>query len=318
MFVGVDHGTVGLRFAGIKDGKGEVTVFELSRKKAGEMDSDEILGEVEQGLKIEIGEIELLALTYSMGDGFSTIKDIKKVRNKGVRSDKAGSIVGGGTRVFDTIMNAGIPTIMIPGIHAGSEKIDRRIKFFSHCASPEKVGIAYHIYKKGFENFVFADISSNTVTMSVAGGKIIGAIDACIFAPGLYQGPIDLQLLREIEEGEVSANDAFSNAGVLRKKWTTRVGDERLVMDTLSLFAAMEISAMHVLMKDYGVGTSDIKVILTGSVGEKAEIKQRIDRLLDTETEAITKYSAAIGCAEIANAVFYGEKDILGIAVERN
>ena len=318
MFVGIDHGTVGIRFAGLKEEEGGVTIFELSRKKAAEINDEEIIKEVEKGLRIEREGIKLIALTYSMGDGFSSIQDIKKVRNRGVRSGIAGLSVGGGTKVFDAIKNAGIPTILIPGIHAGSEKIDQRLKFFSHCASPEKVGIAYHIYKKGFENFVFADISSNTVTMSVAGGKIIGAIDACIFAPGLYQGPIDLQLLREIEEGEVSANDAFSNAGVLRKKWTTRVGDERLVMDTLSLFAAMEISAMHVLMKDYGVGTSDIKVILTGSVGEKAEIKQRIDRLLDTETEAITKYSAAIGCAEIANAVFYGEKDILGIAVERN
>ncbi len=200
---------------------------------------------------------------------------------------------------------------MIPGIHAGSEKIDSRIKFFSHCASPEKVGVAYHIYKKGFPNFIFADISSNTVTMSVARGIIIGAIDACIFAPGLYQGPIDLQLLRDIEEGEVSANEAFSNAGVLRKRWS--VGDEELVMDTLSLFAAMEIAAMQVLMKDYGV---DASVFLTGSVGEKDEIKQRIDRLLDVKTETITRYSAAIGCAEIAKDVFYGEKDILGIEVE--
>ena len=220
--------------------------------------------------------------------------------------------------MFDAIKNAGIPTILIPGIHAGSEKIDQRLKFFSHCASPEKVGVAYHIYKKGFENFIFADISSNTVTMSVARGKIIGAIDACIFAPGLYQGPIDLQLLRDIEEGRISANDAFSNAGVLRKKWTTHVGDEDLVMNTLSLFAAMEISAMQVLVNDYGVDASNIKVFLTGSVGEKKEIKQRIDKFLDIETETITRYSAAIGCAEIAMSVFYGENDIMGIEVERN
>ncbi len=312
MFVGIDHGTVGIRFAGLKEEEGAVAIFELSRKKAAEIDCEEIIKEVEKGLKIKTEEIDLVALTYSMGDGFSTIKDIKKVRNKGVRSEKgAGARIGGGTKVFDAIKDASIHTIMIPGIHAGSEKIDSRIKFFSHCASPEKVGVAYHIYKKGFPNFIFADISSNTVTMSVARGIIIGAIDACIFAPGLYQGPIDLQLLRDIEEGEVSANEAFSNAGVLRKRWS--VGDEELVMDTLSLFAAMEIAAMQVLMKDYGV---DASVFLTGSVGEKDEIKQRIDRLLDVKTETITRYSAAIGCAEIAKDVFYGEKDILGIEVE--
>lgn len=319
MFVGVDHGTIGIRFAVLKAGEG-VTVFELSRKKATGMDSEEIIAEVENGLKIKTEGIKLIALTYSMGDDFSTIKDIKRVRNRGIRSEEgAGARVGGGTKVFDAIKNAGIPTIMIPGIHAESEKIDRRMKFFSHCASPEKVGVAYYIYKKGFKSFVFADISSNTITMSVVRGIIIGAIDACLGSPGLYQGPIDLQLLRDIEDGRISANDAFSNSGVLQKKWTKAGGDEELVLDTLSLFAAMEISAMLVLMRDYGVESnlaSDCKIFLTGSVGEKEEMKRRINQLLGVETETLTKYSAAIGCAEIAKDVFYGETNILGIRVE--
>ncbi len=319
MFVGVDHGTIGIRFAVLKAGEG-VTVFELSRKKATDMDSEEIIAEVENGLKIKTEGIKLIALTYSMGDDFFTIKDIKRVRNRGIKSEEgAGARVGGGTKVFDAIKNAGIPTIMIPGIHAESEKIDRRMKFFSHCASPEKVGVAYYIYKKGFKSFVFADISSNTITMSVVRGIIIGAIDACLGSPGLYQGPIDLQLLRDIEDGRISANDAFSNSGVLQKKWTKAGGDEELVLDTLSLFAAMEISAMLVLMRDYGVESnlaSDCKIFLTGSVGEKEEMKRRINQLLGVETETLTRYSAAIGCAEIAKDVFYGETNILGIRVE--
>ena len=45
-------------------------------------------------------------------------------------------------------------------------------------------------------------------------------------------------------------------------------------------------------------------------------MKRRINRLLGTETETLTMYSAAIGCAEIAKDVFYGEKNILGIRVE--
>nr|QNO52968.1 hypothetical protein IEHOEKMD_00041 [Methanosarcinales archaeon ANME-1 ERB6] len=320
MFVGIDHGTAGIRFAVLDEGKaGRASVFELSRKKAAEIDTEEIIREIEKGLEVKTEEIKLVALTYSMGDGFSTIKDINKVRNRGVKSEEgAGAKVGGGTKVFDTILAAGIPTIMIPGIHAGSETIDRRMKFFSHCASPEKVGVAYHIYKKGFENFIFADISSNTVTMSVAKGKIIGAIDACLGSPGLYQGPIDLQMLRKIDKGRITANEAFSNSGVLRKNWTNAsAGNEELAMDALSLFAAMEIAAMRVLMTDYGVDAREYKIFLTGSVGEKEEIKQRIDRLLDIKTETITRYSATIGCAEIAKDIFYGEKSILGIGVER-
>jgi len=162
MFVGIDHGTVGIRFAVLDEGEaGRASVFELSRKKAEGIDTEGIIREIERGLELKTEEIKLVALTYSMGDGFSTIKDINKVRNRGVKSEEgAGAKVGGGTKVFDAVKNAGISAIMIPGIHAGSETIDRRMKFFSHCASPEKVGVAYHIYKKGFENFILRSIVS--------------------------------------------------------------------------------------------------------------------------------------------------------------
>jgi putative methanogenesis marker protein 12 len=315
-FVGIDHGTVGIRFAGLDDGaRRAIAVFELSRKKAAEMSDEKIIRAVEVGLDTKVEEIKLVALTYSMGDKISIIKNIKRVKNRGVKSEKgAGVRIGGGTKVFDALKNAALPAILIPGIHAGSEKIDPRMKFFSHCASPEKVGVAYHIYKKGFVNFIFSDISSNTVTMAAAKGLIIGAIDACIFAPGLYQGPIDLQLLRLIEEGVLSANEAFSNAGLLRKRWL-KESNEELVSDTLSLFAAMEISAMRVLMRDYDA--SNCNVFLTGSEGEKEGVKKRINRLLGSKCETLTRYSAAIGCAEIAKDVFYGEKSILGIEVEK-
>jgi putative methanogenesis marker protein 12 len=315
-FMGVDHGTVGIRFARLNDStRRAIAVFELSRKRAAEMSDEKIIRAVEVGLDTKAEEIKLVALTYSMGDEISTIKDIKKVRNRGVKSEKgAGTMIGGGTKVFDTLKNADIPAILIPGIHADSEKIDPRMKFFSHCASPEKVGVAYHIYKKGFVNFIFSDISSNTVTMAVAKGLIIGAIDACIFAPGLYQGPIDLQLLRLIEDGALSANEAFSNAGLLRKRWL-KENNEELISDTLSLFASMEISAMRVLMRDYDA--PNCNVFLTGSEGEKEGVKKGINRLLDVKCDTLTRYSAAIGCAEIAKDVFYGEKRILGIEVEK-
>jgi len=109
----------------------------------------------------------------------------------------------------------------------------------------------------------------------------------------------------------------------LRKNWTNvSAGNEDLAMDALSLFVAMEIAAMRVLMRDYGyyygVEQPSSKIFLTGSVGEREEIKQRIDRLLgiNSETVTITMYSAAIGCAEIARDVSYGAKRILGIKVE--
>jgi len=309
MFIGVDHGTIGIRFAGIEDN--EMRIFELSREEAARMDAEAIVDRVETGLETRTEAIELIALTYSMGDGFSRIKKIEKVNNRGLSGEGgAGTRIGGGTNVFDAIKNSGIPTIMIPGIHARSESIDPRMRFFSHCASPEKVGVAYHIYKKGFEHFIFSDISSNTVTICVANGVIIGGIDACIGAPGLYQGPIDLQLIRDIDSGKLSAGEAFANAGVMRKRITADA------LATLSLFVAMEISAMRVLMNDYGICISANAIFLTGSEGEKEEMKERIDQLLDVKTQTLTRYSAAIGCAEIARDVYYGKNEIMGIKVE--
>jgi len=309
MFIGVDHGTIGIRFAGIEDN--EMRIFELSREEAARMDAEAIVDRVETGLETRTEAIELIALTYSMGDGFSRIKKIEKVNNRGLSGEGgAGTRIGGGTNVFDTIKNSGIPTIMIPGIHARSESIDPRMRFFSHCASPEKVGVAYHIYKKGFEHFIFSDISSNTVTICVANGVIIGGIDACIGAPGLYQGPIDLQLIRDIDSGKLSAGEAFANAGVMRKRITADA------LATLSLFVAMEISAMRVLMNDYGICISANAIFLTGSEGEKDRMKERIDQLLDVKTQTLTRYSAAIGCAEIARDVYYGKNEIMGIKVE--
>jgi len=309
MFIGVDHGTIGIRFAGIEDN--EMRIFELSREEAARMDAEAIVDRVETGLETRTEAIELIALTYSMGDGFSRIKKIEKVNNRGLSGEGgAGTRIGGGTNVFDAIKNSGIPTIMIPGIHARSESIDPRMRFFSHCASPEKVGVAYHIYKKGFEHFIFSDISSNTVTICVANGVIIGGIDACIGAPGLYQGPIDLQLIRDIDSGRLSAGEAFANAGVMRKRITADA------LATLSLFVAMEISAMRVLMNDYGICISANAIFLTGSEGEKDRMKERIDQLLDVKTQTLTRYSAAIGCAEIARDVYYGKNEIMGIKVE--
>ena len=309
MFIGIDHGTTGIRFAGIEDV--DMRILELSREEAARMDAGTIVDKVETSLETRTEEIELIALTYSMGDGFSRIKKIEKVNNRGLSAEGgAGMRVGGGTNVFDAIKNSGIPTIMIPGIHARSESIDQRMRFYSHCASPEKVGVAYHIYKKGFEHFIFSDISSNTVTICVVNGVIIGGIDACIGAPGLYQGPIDLQLIRDIDSGRLSAGDAFANAGVMRK----RIAADALA--TLSLFVAMEISAMRVLTNDYGICISADAIFLTGSEGEKEEMKERVDQLLGVKTRTLTRYSAAIGCAEIARDVYYGKREIMGIKVE--
>ena len=176
-----------MRFALIKEDR--VLTFELGRAEAAAMSENEILASIEEKFGIRRETIDLVALTYSMGDGFSTIKDVRNLEGRGLKSiEGAGKKTGGGTRVFDAIRYSGIPAIAIPGLHMES-KVDSRMKVFSHLTSPEKLGIAYHILCLGYKDFVVSDISSNTVTLAVADGKVIGAIDACIFAPGSSPWP---------------------------------------------------------------------------------------------------------------------------------
>ncbi len=321
-FIGIDHGTTAMRFALIE---GERTLsFELGRAEAAAMSENEILASLEENFGIQRETIELIALTYSMGDGFSTIKDVRSLEGRGLKSiEGAGKKTGGGTRVFDAVRNSGIPAIVIPGLHMES-RVDPRMKVFSHLTSPEKLGIAYHILCLGYRDFVVSDISSNTVTLAVASGKAIGAIDACIFAPGVHHGPLDLQAIRDVDNRLCTANQAFIEAGALkmtpykdREELLSAAGKGEnpalLALDTIALFAAMEIASMQLLLKDYGTAG---EIFLAGSVGEFEYVQKKIRAHLGQECQCLGKWHAAIGCAEIARDVFAGKKDILGVDVD--
>jgi len=320
-FIGIDHGTTAIRFALIQENR--VLTFELERARAANMSKNEILTYIEDKFEIQRTFIDLVALTYSMGDDFSTIVDVRNLKGRGIKSiEGAGKRIGGGTKVFDAIRYSGIPAVAIPGLHTKS-KVDPRMKVFSHLTSPEKLGVAYHIRCLGYKNFVVSDISSNTVTVAVAEGKVIGAIDACIFAPGIYQGPLDLQAIRDVNSGFRTANQAFIEAGAL--KMTTFKDREELLsaakkgeslallaLDTVALFAAMEIASMQLFLKDYGT-IGDI--FLAGYVAEVEYIQKKINEHLGQECLCLGRWNAAIGCAEIARDVFAGKKEIIGVDV---
>ena len=94
-------------------------------------------------------DVDLVALTYSMGDGLTSIVRLEDAPHRGLVSlDGAGLHQGGGTRVFEAISESGWPAILLPGIHRSSD-IDPRLKVFSHGMSPEKVGLAYGVFKRG-------------------------------------------------------------------------------------------------------------------------------------------------------------------------
>jgi len=289
MFIGIDHGTTSLRFS-----TGD-TWFKISREEARDFRWQDL------GRLCPLNEIEGIALTYSMGDRITMITPIQDVENRGVVSrEGAGKHVGGGTRVFDQVRQSGLPALVIPGLHRGSPT-DGRFKVYSHQASPEKIGIAYRVARDLGSGFVVSDVSSNTVTLLVTGGRITGAFDACIFSPGLEHGALDVAAIRKIDAGEITANEAFLSAGVNH----TLPEGERL--PAVAMFAAMECAALLLLNRR-------ARVALAGSLGPL--VSDQVSTLLGREVAAYDQWCASSGLALIARDVFSGRKEILGIGVD--
>ena len=87
MFIGIDHGTTAMRFAG------ESGMFKISREAAKEFSIQDL------SQFCPIDEIEGIALCYSMGDNIASITNISKVKNRGIVSrEGAGQHIGGGTK----------------------------------------------------------------------------------------------------------------------------------------------------------------------------------------------------------------------------
>ncbi|MDD1702272.1 MAG: methanogenesis marker 12 protein [Methanoregula sp.] len=291
MFIGIDHGTTAMRFATGTD------QFKMTREEATGFTG----ADLERLCPRE--EIEGIALCYSMGDNFSRITNIKKIKNRGVVSrDGAGKHIGGGTRVFDEIKKSGIPTVVMPGLHRGSPT-DPRFKAYSHQSSPEKIGIAYEACKALGDDVVVSDVSSNTVTLLVSAGKLVGAFDACIFAPGTRHGALDVDAIRRVDAGECTANEAFQHAGVnysLPEDDTLRIG-------TVAMFSAMECASLLLL-------NSRARVAIAGSLAPA--IAPEVEALLGQEVEVYDEWCASRGLAKIAHDVFSGTPDILGLDVD--
>jgi putative methanogenesis marker protein 12 len=293
MFIGIDHGTTAMRFAG------DDAVFKIPRREAvGFQLQDLTRLNPERG----IAGIEGIAVTYSMGDNFSAITPVSRLRNRGLVSrEGAGEHTGGGTRVFDIVKESGIPAVAIPGLHRGSPT-DTRFKVYSHQASPEKIGIAYEVTRHLGPDCIVCDISSNTVSVLVKNGRIVGGFDACVFAPGRVHGALDLDAIRAVDQGEMTASDAFLKAGVQH----TLPSDQQI--PALAMFAAMECAALSLL-------APGAPVAVCGSLAEA--VRPGVIALLGEDVLILDEWAAARGLSAIAEDVLArGAPDILGIPVE--
>ena len=246
-------------------------------------------------------KIEGFAVTYSMGDNFSEIVPAITLKNRGLVSrEGAGEHTGGGTRVFDVIRESGIPVIAIPGLHRGSNT-DPRFKVYSHQASPEKIGLAYEVVSRLGPTCIVSDISSNTVTLLIKDNKIVGGFDACVFAPGWIHGALDLDAIRAVDSGQVTANEAFLHAGVRDTL------PEPCRNSALAMFAAMECASLRLLAPEEPVA-------LCGS--RAMSVYEEIAGLLSLKLLVLDEWTAAKGLSRIAKDVFLKKAThILGIPV---
>lgn len=289
MFIGVDHGTTAMRFAG------ESGEFRISREAAKEFHIADLTR------LCPLDDIDGIAICYSMGDNITAITDIRKVNDRGIVSrDGAGKHIGGGTRVYDEVAASGIPAVVMPGLHRGSPT-DPRFKAYSHQTSPEKIGIAYEVCNALGNDVVVADVSSNTVSLLVSGGKLVGAFDACIFAPGTMHGALDVEAIRNVDAGRLTANEAFQHAGV---NFSLPEGER---MRAVAMFAAMECAALRLL-------NPRAKVALAGSLAPV--ISDEVRALLCCGVAVYDEWCASRGLSRIARDIFSGKREVLGLDVD--
>jgi putative methanogenesis marker protein 12 len=331
VFVGMDHGTTGVSFTILEK---EPIHFKIGREKlsAGKVSALEELSK-----RVDTGSIQLMAITYAMGDGISSIIPLEKAKNRGIISiGGAGKVTGGGTAVYDEIENSDIPTVLIPGLHQETPCMDPCFRAaYSHHASPEKVSISYNAYlETGWNNMIISDISSNTVSILIEEGKIRGAMDACLGAMGIIHGPLDLEMIRTIDDGIKTANECFSRAGAVKvagiEDKVFKAKDQLLknyLASDLKADLALKTMVMTIKMEIWGLaGIANNKmdgIVLTGSFGSMKEpfnlFKLVKDGVKDiAEVVRIPATSGSLGSAQIAKAVFEGKKDILGIEVDSN
>lgn len=333
-YIGMDHGTTAVSFQIIDENKEETAYFKLKRD---ELSNNKINFKDSLNEHISTNKIELLAMTYAMGDSINKITPLEQVTNRGILSiNGAGKVTGGGSKVYSQIQSLKIPSVLIPGLHRNSECMDKKFRAsYSHCASSEKVSLSYYAYcVTGWKNMIIADISSNTVCILVENGIIRGALDACIGAMGFIHGPLDLEMIRNIDEGKKTANECFSHAGISKiakvdtninnikdeiiKKAVNKNSEALLAIDSLVMSVIMEIYAL------YGISESKIEgIVLTGSGGTMTQpinisgmIKEKVERL--APVKILTSKSGALGSSYIAYDIKKNKKDnIMGIKVSK-
>ena len=83
MFIGMDHGTTGISFCIMSNDREVLDVFKIGREdsKQGKVSAVDELSK-----RVDLDTVDLMAITYSMGDGFNKILPTNKVKDRGILS----------------------------------------------------------------------------------------------------------------------------------------------------------------------------------------------------------------------------------------
>lgn len=131
------------------------------------------------------------------------------------------------------------------------------------------------------------------------------------------QGPLDVEAIRKVDAGIMTANQAFTKGGILSKIGRSCLEDcsnkeKAHALEILALFASMEIASLILLLRD--LGEQKPRIFLAGSPASL--IEKRVSELLERDVRSLERCTAAIGCAYISKDVYFGARSILGLMVD--
>ncbi|WP_088335096.1 methanogenesis marker 12 protein [Methanopyrus sp. KOL6] len=327
MYVGIDHGTSGIKVAACDGERDPEFLGKAPRRKVAEHG---LLRSLPDEARRAVEEAECICLNYGMGDALTEFTPLEEAEDLGLGyglrdTGGSGQEFGAGRRMVEELSELGVEAYLAPGIHRDLPRLDGAFRIFSHVASGEKLGTArLALELSSSDDLVVCDTSSNTVSVVVKDGEVIGGIDACLGAPGILQGPLDLEAIRRIDAGELSANEAFSTGGIVKvvncagkdpesavEEFIQRCGKEE--KEWLARLVAWEVVGL-------GIVYDCDEAWIGGTLSGDDEFMGALERVLSkafNRVAGLPPESASMGLALIAADIASGARSVLGVRISR-
>lgn len=325
MYAGIDHSTTGVK-VGLVEDNSTVGTFILDRAELakGEVSFTQALND-----HVDAESVERVAIGYSYGDGLAAIKDAAETENRGnVDTAGLGHRIGGGTVVFDELVDSDIPCTAFPGIHDKIECLHPYFRYYSHITGADKIAMtryAQEVMRENggsAENFISACVSSSCMATLVHDGAIKGAFHAL----GLIHGFIDVETVRKVQADEMSLQDIFMKCGLLYQSGAS-FEDIMGVPDknTLQMLYWATLHHIYSLVPFSAYMSNSVLegIVLSGRLSRVEtpfEMRERLQSAFSgiAPTHTCQEHSTALGAAYIARDVHRGASDVLGLPVVNN